>query len=95
MTSILIAGASKGVGYELAALLRSKDQAVIGVLRSEDARAKLEALGARAALADATDAEAVRTVLDGAGAVRCCRVHGGRKAGRLSARRPRGRTKLD
>ncbi len=69
MPKILIAGASKGVGFELAKYLREKGVDVVAMLRSDDAKAKLEGIGATVVKADALDSDAVRSAFAGAGSV--------------------------
>lgn len=69
MPKVLIAGASKGVGFELAKYLREKGVDVVGMLRSDDARAKLEGIGATVVKADAFDGNAVRKAFADAGSV--------------------------
>src|SRR5690606_24950743 len=53
MRPVLIFGASRGVGLLLARLLRQKDIPVFAMLRSEAARADLEAAGALVSHGDA------------------------------------------
>jgi nucleoside-diphosphate-sugar epimerase len=62
-TSIFLAGASRGVGREIARLLRAQDIAVTALLRSESDRTLLDALGITVMLADAMDAEGVTQAL--------------------------------
>ena len=69
MPKILIAGASKGVGFELAKYLREKGVDVVGMLRSDDAKARLEGIGATVVKADALDGDTVRTAFSGAGSI--------------------------
>jgi hypothetical protein len=61
--SILIAGASRGVGREIAKILTAKGKSVIALLRTAETQSELEALGARVLMGDALDAEAVRTAI--------------------------------
>lgn len=58
-TYIFLAGASRGVGREIAKYLREKTQKVKAFLRSETAKAELEALGIDIALGEALDVDAV------------------------------------
>lgn len=69
MPKVLIAGASRGVGFELAKLLREKGVEVVAMLRSDDAKEKLEGIGATVVKADALDADAVRAAFAEAGSV--------------------------
>jgi nucleoside-diphosphate-sugar epimerase len=61
--SIFIAGASRGVGREIAKILTAKGKSVIALLRTAETQSELEALGARVLMGDALDAEAVRTAI--------------------------------
>ena len=67
MPKVLIAGASKGVGFKLAKYLREKGVDVVAMLRSDDAKAKLEGIGAAVVKADALDGGAVRVAFSDAG----------------------------
>ncbi len=58
-----VAGASRGVGFEVVKVLRSHNLSVAALLRDEDTRPQLEALGATVYLGNALDAERMRTVL--------------------------------
>lgn len=69
MPKVLIAGASKGVGFELAKYLREKKVDVVAMLRSDDAKEKLEGIGATVVKADALDGAAVKSAFADAGAV--------------------------
>ncbi len=69
MPKVLIAGASKGVGFELAKYLRDKGVDVVAMLRSDDAKAKLEGIGATVVKADALNGDAVKAAFADAGAV--------------------------
>ncbi len=53
--SILVAGASRGVGREIVKILISQGNSVIALLRSADTRIELEQLGAKVVIADAID----------------------------------------
>jgi nucleoside-diphosphate-sugar epimerase len=63
--AILVAGASRGVGREIAMILISQGYAVVALLRTADAQMELESLGVKVAIGDAlnyTDvAEAMTT----------------------------------
>ncbi|NJL83126.1 MAG: SDR family oxidoreductase [Chloroflexaceae bacterium] len=56
---VVLAGASRGTGREIARLLRDRQQPVKALLRSEAARAELEGLGIKVAIADALEREAI------------------------------------
>jgi uncharacterized protein YbjT (DUF2867 family) len=62
--SILIAGASRGVGREIANILTARGDAVIALLRTADARSELTALGAEVVMGDALNAEAVKKAIE-------------------------------
>ncbi len=53
--SILIAGASRGVGREIAKILTDKNNSVVALLRTADTRGELEELGAKIVIGDAID----------------------------------------
>ncbi|NER37552.1 MAG: SDR family oxidoreductase [Oscillatoria sp. SIO1A7] len=53
---IFLAGASRGVGLEIAKLLREQQQPVVALLRSPDAAPELEAMGIKIVMGDALDA---------------------------------------
>jgi nucleoside-diphosphate-sugar epimerase len=62
--AIFIAGASRGVGREIATLLISQDYAVVALLRNADAQAELESLGAKVVVGDALNyADVDRAIL--------------------------------
>lgn len=56
MKKILVVGASRGIGLELVRQYRAEGAVVTGTARSEEGRARLEALGARALTLDVADA---------------------------------------
>lgn len=56
MSLIFLAGASRGIGREIAQQLVAQGQPVTAMLRSEAARGELEAMGVTVVLADALDA---------------------------------------
>src|SRR5918912_4109309 len=60
---VLVVGASGAIGRELVQRLVERGHDVVGTSRGEDGRARIEALGAGAALLDATDAGAVRSLV--------------------------------
>jgi nucleoside-diphosphate-sugar epimerase len=57
---VLVAGATGVVGRQLLPVLSGAEHEVIGLVRSAEARAEVERLGARAIAGDALDREAVR-----------------------------------
>lgn len=56
---VFLAGASRGVGREIALVLAEQNQNLIAILRSPASQAELEAMGIEIAIADALDATAV------------------------------------
>ncbi len=56
---IFLAGASRGVGREIAKYLVEQNQNVKALLRSEDSRSELEAMGVKVVISDALDAAGV------------------------------------
>lgn len=64
-TSIFLAGASRGVGREIARCLTQQSFKVKALLRSEQARTELEAMGITVAMGDALDSHAVKQVMLG------------------------------
>ena len=62
---IFLAGASRGVGREIAKCLISQNQKVKALLRSEDSRPELEAMGINVVMGDALDAVAVEQAIMG------------------------------
>jgi len=63
--NVFIAGASRGVGFEVAKGLRQRGHRVTALLRTDDTRPHLEALGAKVCIGDALDPDAMQA------AVRC------------------------
>lgn len=63
MTEIFLAGASRGVGREIAKSLTAQGIHVVALLRSESARPDLEALGVAVAIGDALDADAITSLV--------------------------------
>jgi nucleoside-diphosphate-sugar epimerase len=61
--SIFIAGASRGVGREIAQILTSQSTEVIALLRTEAARGELEALGAKVVIGDALDYPSIEAAI--------------------------------
>lgn len=66
---IFLAGASRGVGREIAKLLREQNYNLKALLRSEDTRPELEAMGIVVSMGDALDAEAVERAMLGEEAI--------------------------
>lgn len=62
---IFLAGASRGVGREIAKCLTEQNQKVKALLRSEDSRPELEAMGIKVVTGDALDAAAVEQAIQG------------------------------
>lgn len=62
---IFLAGASRGVGREIAKCLIEQNQNVKALLRSEASRPELEAMGINVAIGDALDAAAVEQAMLG------------------------------
>ncbi|HBE19219.1 MAG TPA: NAD(P)-dependent oxidoreductase [Cyanobacteria bacterium UBA11367] len=60
---IFLAGASRGVGREIANCLMAQSQKVKALLRGEASRPELEAMGIKVVRGDALDAEAVERVI--------------------------------
>ncbi|MBW4469757.1 MAG: SDR family oxidoreductase [Stenomitos rutilans HA7619-LM2] len=63
MTGIFLAGASRGVGREIAKSLTTQGHEVVVLLRSNTARPELEAMGATVVFGDALDAEALAALV--------------------------------
>ncbi len=62
---IFLAGASRGVGREIAKCLTEQNKNVKALLRSEVARPELEALGIKVVMGDALDAAATLAAMQG------------------------------
>lgn len=62
---LFLAGASRGVGREIAKCLTQQNQNVKALLRSESSRPELEAMGIKVIIADALDAAAVEQAMLG------------------------------
>lgn len=62
---IFLAGASRGVGREIAQCLTRQDKNVKALLRSDDSRSELEAMGIKVVMGDALDAAAVEQAMLG------------------------------
>lgn len=63
MTAIFLAGASRGVGREIAKRLTAQGLTVVALLRSDAARSELEALGATVVTGDALEADAIASLV--------------------------------
>ncbi|XHX80111.1 MAG: SDR family oxidoreductase [Stenomitos frigidus ULC029] len=63
MTAIFLAGASRGVGREIAKILSAQGIKVTALLRSESARSELEALGAAVVIGNALEPEALTSLV--------------------------------
>jgi nucleoside-diphosphate-sugar epimerase len=62
---IFLAGASRGVGREIAKCLIEQNQKVKALLRSEDSRPELETMGIKVVMGDALDAAALEQAMLG------------------------------
>lgn len=62
---IFLAGASRGVGREIAKCLREQGKMVKALLRSSDTQAELEAMGIEVVMGDALNSEAVKQAMSG------------------------------
>lgn len=62
---IFLAGASRGVGREIAKYLSQQNQQVKALLRSEDTRPELEAMGIKVVIGDALDAAVLEQAMLG------------------------------
>lgn len=63
MATYFIAGASRGIGLEMARQLRAGGHEVIGTVRHADAGAELKAIGARVELLDTADEGSVQALI--------------------------------
>lgn len=70
MTGVLVAGASRRVGFETVRALRALNHTVSCFFRAESEREKVEATGAHVQIVDAFDPEAVNTAVASAGSIR-------------------------
>ncbi|MGF1460651.1 MAG: SDR family oxidoreductase [Leptolyngbyaceae cyanobacterium] len=61
-TRCFVAGASRGVGFEIAKGLRKLGHPVTALIHTDDARSPLEALGAQVAIGDVLEPEFIQTV---------------------------------
>ena len=62
-THYFVAGASRGVGFEVVKGLRQRGHTVAALIRTPDTRVQLEALGAQIVVGDALDAETMAAAL--------------------------------
>ncbi|AFZ20773.1 SDR family oxidoreductase [Allocoleopsis franciscana] len=62
---IFLAGASRGVGREIAKYLTEQGKKVKALLRSPDSRSELEAMGIKVVMGDALDAAAMEQAIQG------------------------------
>ena len=62
---IFLAGASRGIGREIAKYLIAENYQVMALLRSFDAKPELEAMGIKVVIGDALDIASVETVMLG------------------------------
>ncbi len=69
MNRILVAGASRGVGREIARLLVNQGYSVTGFTRSESIAPELQALGLETVIVDALDAQQVEAAMNSFDAV--------------------------
>jgi nucleoside-diphosphate-sugar epimerase len=60
---VFLAGASRGVGREIAQQLKSQQVAVTAMMRSETSRSELEAIGVQIAIADALELSATQRAM--------------------------------
>ena len=58
-----VAGASRGVGFEVVKGLVQKGYRVVALIRTDDTRSQLESLGAQVQIGDALDADFVQTAV--------------------------------
>lgn len=58
-----VAGASRGVGFEVVKGLRQQGYRVVALIRTDDTRSPLESLGAEVQIGDALDADFVKTAV--------------------------------
>ncbi len=63
MAFVFLAGASRGVGYEVAKQLVKNGHQVVALLRSDRAKADLTAIGVKTVSGDALDADAMKAAM--------------------------------
>ncbi|MBF2034181.1 MAG: SDR family oxidoreductase [Leptolyngbyaceae cyanobacterium T60_A2020_046] len=62
-TTVLIAGAARGLGRELVKVVTEAEIPTIALIRTPNSRADLETMGAQVVLADALDSQGLKTAL--------------------------------
>jgi len=65
--NIFVAGASRGVGFEVVKGLVQQGYQVVALIRTDDTRSQLVALGAQVIIGDALDPEAMQAAVQGFG----------------------------
>ena len=68
-SAIIVAGASRGVGFEVVKKLRQQNLPVVALIHSDDAQPFLAALGAQPLVVDALDPAAIATALQSCQAI--------------------------
>jgi len=65
--NIFVAGASRGVGFEVVKGLVQQGYQVVALIRTDDTRSQLVALGAQVIMGDALNPEAMQAAVQGFG----------------------------